>query len=311
MGVTTAQYGNGIAPAFGGTNTISQCLGGCAVVVGGNPGLAPETADTWSLGISLTPTAIPTFTASVDYFHIHLKGAIGTIPEDVTLNQCLASGEPAWCSLIVRTPAGALFGATVAGGGYIVQRDVNTGAALVSGIDVQANYRQPLPGRWGALTASLNASWLQRKSSTPYESAPSYDCAGLFGPTCNGSINPTWRHNLRVTWEMPWDVQLSAQWRFIGRTGFDNNSPQIALRNQEIGFFDPVLTHIPSYSYLDLAAHWDVTQHLQVRAGVNNVLDKDPPFLPSNDINAAGSFNTLPAYDIVGREVFLALRTTF
>ncbi len=311
MGVTAAQYGNGIAPAFGGTNTIMQCLGGCTVVVGGNPGLAPETADTWSLGITLTPTAVPTFTASVDYFHILLKGAIGTIPEDVTLNQCLASGDPRWCSQIVRTPAGALFGPTVAGGGYIVQWDVNTGAALVSGIDVQANYRQPLPGRSGALTVSLNGSWLQRKSSTPYERAPSYDCAGLFGPTCNGSVNPTWRHNLRVTWEMPWDLQLSAQWRFIGRTGFDNNSPQIALRNQEEGFFDPVLTHIPNYSYLDLAAHWSVTQHVQVRAGVNNVLDKNPPFLPSVNINTAGSFNTLPAYDIVGREVYLALRATF
>src|SRR5690242_19466489 len=37
---------------------------------------------------------------------------------------------------------------------------------------------------------------------------------------------------------------------------FDNNSPQIALSNQEFGFFDPVLTHIPSYSYLDRAAEW-------------------------------------------------------
>ena len=91
----------------------------------------------------------------------------------------------------------------------------------------------------------------------------------------------------------------------------DNNSPQIALRNQEEGFFDPVLTHIPNYSYLDLAVHWGVTQHVQVRAGVNNVLDKDPPFLPSGDINTTGGFNTLPAYDIVGREVYLALRTTF
>jgi outer membrane receptor for ferrienterochelin and colicin len=110
---------------------------------------------------------------------------------------------------------------------------------------------------------------------------------------------------------MPWDLRLSAQWRLIGRTGFDNNSSQIALQNQEAGFYDPVLTHIPNYSYLDLAVHWGVTQHVQVRAGVNNVLDKDPPFLPSNDINTAGGFNTLPAYDIVGREVFLALRATF
>jgi len=282
------------------------------VVGGGNPGLAPETSDTRSLGITLTPNAIPTFTGSVDYFHILLKGEIGTIPQGVTLDQCLASGDPTWCSQIVRTSAGALFGNTVAGGGYIAQRLVNTGAARVSGIDVQANYRQLLSGRWGALTASLNGSWLQHNSSTPYQSAPSYDSAGLFGATClSGSVNPTWRHNLRVTWEMPWNLQLSAQWRFIGRTGFDNNSPQIALQNREKGFFDPVLMHIPNYSYLDLVAHWGVTGHVQLRAGVNNVFDKDSPFLPAGDIVAARSLNTLPAYDIVGREVFLALRATF
>jgi outer membrane receptor protein involved in Fe transport len=309
MGVTAAQYGNGIAPAFGGTNTIRQCPYGCGISVGGNPDLAPETADTWSLGVTLTPTAIPSLTASVDYFHIRLKGEIGTIPEGVTLDQCLGSLEERWCSQIVRTPAGALYGATAAGGGYIVARDVNTGTDLVSGIDVQANYRQLLPGHWGALSASLNGSWLQHHSSTPYKSMSSYDCAGLFGTVC-GSVDPLWRHNLRVTWEMPWNLQFSAQWRFIGRTGFENNSPQLAL-NQEKGFIDPVWTHIPNYSYLDLAASWQVTGHVQLRAGVNNAFDKDPPFIPSSDVYQVHGLNTFTTYDIVGREVFLALRATF
>jgi hypothetical protein len=50
---------------------------------------------------------------------------------------------------------------------------------------------------------------------------------------------------------------------------------------------------------------------VQIRAGCNNVLDTDPPFLPSADINTAGSFNTLPAYDIVGRQIYLAVRAAF
>ena len=135
----------------------------------------------------------------------------------------------------------------------------------------------------------------------------------MFGHTClNGSVNPTWRHNLRVTWEAPWNLQLSAQWRFIGRTGFDNNSAQTLLQNQEEGFFDPLLTHIPSYSYLDLSVIWAVTRHVQVRGGVNNVFDKDPPFLPQYDVSPTASpLDTFPAYDILGREVFVALRATF
>jgi hypothetical protein len=49
---------------------------------------------------------------------------------------------------------------------------------------------------------------------------------------------------------------------------------------------------------------------VQVYAGVNNVLDKDPPFLPARAIGAV-SLNTFPTYDIVRREVHLALRATF
>jgi len=296
-GLTAAEYGNGFGPAIGGTSTLLQCVGSiCGEVIGGNPQLAPETAHTWSLGLTFTPTAIPRLAASLDYFHILLKGEIATVPAAITLQQCLATGEPTWCSQIVRTSTGELFGSTVAGGGYILQRDVNTSAALVSGMDIQANYLQPLPGRWGALRASLNGSWLQHNYSTPYQSAPSYDCAGLFGSTClGGSANPKWRHNLRLTWETPWNVQFSAQWRYIGRTDFDNNSSQTLLQNQEEGFFDPLLTHIPSYSYLDMSAIWTLPRHVQLRAGVNNVFDKDPPFIPAEVSGGASTTtNTLP-----------------
>jgi iron complex outermembrane receptor protein len=311
MGVTAAEYGNGLGPAVGGTSTLLQCVAGsCGVANGGNPQLAPETADTWSVGLTFTPTAVPSLTGSLDYFHILLKGEIATIPDAITLQQCLATGEPMWCSRIVRTRAGDLSGSSVTGGGYILESYVNTGAALVSGIDIQMNYLQPLAARWGALRASLNGSWLQHNTSTPYQSAPSYDCAGLFGGTClGGSANPRWRHNLRVTWETPWNVQLSAQWRYIGRTDFDNNSSQNLLQNQEEGFFDPLLTHFPSYSYFDLSAIWKVTRHVEVRAGVNNVFDKDPPFLPAEVTPFL--ITTLPPYDVLGRYIFVALGATF
>ena len=311
-GVTASQYGNGLGRAFGGTSTIEQCFDACGVVAGGNTALAAETADTWSLGVTFTPTVIPTLSASIDYFHIGLHGAIGTIPEPVTLQQCLTNGDPSLCNRIVRTPAGALGGSSVAGGGYILGTAVNTGEALVSGIDMQLSYRQPQPGHWGSLAASVTGSWLQHNVSTPYQSAPSYDCAGLFGSTClDGSVNPSWRHNLRVTWETPWNVQISAQWRFIGRTGFDNNSSQSLLQDREEGFFDPLLTHIPNYSYLDLSAVWAVTPYLQVRFGVSNVFDKDPPFVPLEISGRSGGLNTFPVYDILGRNMFVALRATF
>ena len=311
-GVTAVEYGNGFGPSVGGTSAIVQCPGACGQVTSGSTTLASETADTWSFGLSITPTALPNFTGSLDYFHISVNNEIGVVPANIILQQCLDTGNPAYCSQIVRTPQGALSGASIAGGGYILQTNVNTGVALVSGVDLQSNYRWPLANGWGTLTANLSGTWTQHNSVAPYAGAPSYDCAGLFGNTClYGSVNPSWRHNLRINWDTPWKVLLSAQWRFIGHTSFDNNSPQSLLKNQEEGFYDPLLTHIPNYSYLDLSAIWTVTPQIQFRAGINNVFDKDPPFLPQEISGAAGGLNTFPAYDLLGREIFVAFRAKF
>jgi hypothetical protein len=59
-GVTRAQYN--INPATG-VNSITQCVSGqCGQVIEGNTQLKPEVANTWSLGLTLTPTALPGFT---------------------------------------------------------------------------------------------------------------------------------------------------------------------------------------------------------------------------------------------------------
>ena len=305
-GVTAAQYGNGST-----TNSITQCIAGqCGQVLGGNPKLNPEIGYTYSLGITLTPTALPNFNASVDYYHINLQGEVGAIPENVILGNCLATGDPKYCSLIVRTPAGGLQGSSVASGGYFLQTDINTGQVLISGYDVQANYRWPL-GPWGLLTAALSGSWLQHSTATPYPGAHSYDCAGLFGSTCN-SVNPTWRHNLRVNWQTPWKLLLSAQWRFIDGTNFDNNSNDPTLHFHEEGAYDALNARIASYSYLDLSAELKVYKDIELRAGIDNVLDRDPPFVPETDVTGnSGPSNSYATYDLLGRQIFIAIKAKF
>jgi iron complex outermembrane recepter protein len=130
-GLTAAQYGDGIARAYGGTSTVPQCAGRCLIFTGGNPGLQAEHSDTWSAGALLTPRDLANASISVDYFHINLHGEIAAVPEGVTLQQCLTTGDPVLCKQIVRAPSGALSGSTLAGG-YILANSVNTGSALVS-----------------------------------------------------------------------------------------------------------------------------------------------------------------------------------
>ena len=310
-GVTPAQYA--VNPVTG-VNSITQCVSGqCGQVIEGNSQLKPEQADTWSLGLTLTPGALPGFSASLDYYHIKLTNQVGNYPFATILNGCLVDDNPIYCSQIVRTPAGALTGATVAGGGYFLQKDFNLGVSVVSGFDLVMNYRHDLPGNWGTFSANFDGAYLWHDTTTPYPGSGSFDCAGLFGSTCeNGSVNPRWRHNMRVSWDTPLNVLLSAQWRFIGPTTFDNNSGNPLLHFAEEGAYDQYNARIPGYSYLDLTAVWHAMKQLEVRVGVSNVLDKDPPIIPSLDISGnAGPANSFAAYDYLGREVFVAFTAKF
>ena len=58
-------------------------------------------------------------------------------------------------------------------------------------------------------------------------------------------------------------------------------------------------------------AIWAVTPHVQLHAGVNNLFDKDPPFIPLEVSYQAGGLNTFPTYDILGREIIIGIRATF
>jgi iron complex outermembrane recepter protein len=301
-GVTPAEFGS-----------IPQCVSGqCGQVTKGNPALKPEQADTYSVGITLTPTMLPGFSGSIDYYHITFFGLIGALPGANLFNDCLTAGTAFDCQQIVRNAVtGALTGATVAGGGYILQTDFNAGSSVTSGIDVQFNYRYRTSG-WGTFGAAFNGSWLEHNETTPYPGAPTFDCAGLFGPDCNNfSVEPRWRHTLRVNWETPWaHLLLSANWRFIGATGFDNDSTQPALQFAEFGAYDYVIRRIPNYSYLDLSVIWPVWRGIELRGGVNNVLDKDPPVLDGSITNT-GSPNTYPTYDLLGRQLFVGFTAKF
>jgi outer membrane receptor protein involved in Fe transport len=253
---------------------------------------------------------VPGFNGSIDYYHISLANEVTTAPGTFVFDQCLATGAAQDCDLVVRNQVtGALYGASASGGGYILQDNINGGAALVSGIDVQANYRFPLGAVGGVLIASLSGSWLQHDESTPFVGLHTYDCAGLYGAICGGPA-PTWRHNLRISWETPWHrLLLSAYWRFIGEVAVDNNSSDPTLHFAEFGEYDSIDAHIPRYSYLDLAMLWPVTSKIQLRAGINNTLDKDPPIV-SGDVSG-GFPNSFPTYDYLGREFFFGIKGRF
>ncbi len=304
----TAAYNAGTIPQGTGSQLTSE--------VGGNPNLKAEKADSFSLGVTFAPHALPRFSGSVDYFQIKLKDQIGGIPPGILLNGCLQSGNPTFCGGIVRNHRDwGLTGATLAGGGYIIQTVLNSGGTKLSGVDLQGVYRMDLNSGWGSVALALNGALLLKNISQSYPGSGTYDCAGLFGNLCQ-TVNPRWRHTLRSTWVAPHGVEVAATWRFIGGVSLDNNdaNPLLFGHTFQDGTgaptYDYFSAHIGAYSYLDLSASWAVHKGIELRAGINNILDKDPPLVTS-EITSSGANNTFETYDTLGRQLFAAFTAKF
>jgi iron complex outermembrane receptor protein len=60
---------------------------------GGNPDLQPEEAETLTIGFVATPTFLPGFSASVDYYNIDITDAISTVGSSVTMQLCYLQGD--------------------------------------------------------------------------------------------------------------------------------------------------------------------------------------------------------------------------
>jgi outer membrane receptor protein involved in Fe transport len=279
------------------------------VLQGGNATLAPEVADTYSIGATVTTSFLHGFTGSIDYFDIKINGEIGVVPLTTSLNNCLATGDPTFCGNIKRTPIGFLFGTTIAGGGYIIGNNQNVAVAETSGLDFQGDYRLALEdvgaAGMGSVSFHFDGTYLLSDKTQPLKGQPEYDCAGLFGPTCQ-TDNPVWRHTFRVTWNTPWNILASLQWRYMTAVTLDSNSTQAGLGGPGLpGGFDGPDNMLGSRSYLDLSGAWRINQTFTVRAGINNILDQDPP-LVSQPIAGSGAPNTYPSYDLLGRQLFIS-----
>ncbi len=290
-GVTQEQYGQ-IIVAGGQFNNLT----------GGNEDLDVETADTFTLGVVLTPSVVEGLTLSIDYFQIELEDAIGTVPETTALNNCLDTGDSFFCGLIQRDPLnGSLRGNENA---FIIATNVNTGSIETSGIDVAATYDFDI-GRWGGMRINYIATYVDTLEKVALPGEASFECAGFFSPNSAncGVSSPEYRHQLPVTWFTPWsDISAQLTWRHFG--GADLLGTDGEVDADRLGARD----------YIDLAARGMIMDGIQFRIGINNIFDRQPPV--SNQVGGAGgSFgtgNTFPGvYDALGRFMFVGTTLTF
>ncbi len=277
-GVSAAQFGNVPHSPAGQYNFLQ----------GGNPDLAPEQADTWSVGIALSPDFAEGLDVTVDYYSIRIEQGINGLNPEFILNQCL-DGNLALCDSVRRGRAGDIWiGSALGASGHIVALQDNLAIEEVRGYDIILDYVADLGG-WGSLDFNNVTAYIDTWDQKELAGAPTETCAGYWGGSC-GSPTPDLKNSLRVTWTTPWSVGASLKWRHISGVndlGVDR-------------------TDLHGVDYIDLAALWQVTGHITVRAGVTNLFDKAPPIAGSAaGPSIQGNGNTFPGlYDALGRYWF-------
>jgi outer membrane receptor protein involved in Fe transport len=282
-GLTAAQYGADI---------LDSPAGQYNAIFGGNTRLAPEKSDSNTVGIVLEP--MRNMAITLDFFDIKVKDVISNLAPTIALDQCLSTG--AFCNLIHRDSIGSLWAQPT---GYIEATNANLAKLRTSGYDIGFNYTWKI-NNYGSVGINFLGTLLKKIETTPFTGSGSYDCKGLWGPTC-GTPSFEWRHKLRGTWTTPWNWDLSLTWRHLDEADISTSSSNAILAGSP-NQFD---RHFSAREYFDFAAQWQATKQLGLRVGINNLLDKDPPI--SANVGAGfGNGNTYPqVYDALGRRVFL------
>lgn len=257
---------------------------------GNKPGIRPQTATTWTLGVDLQPPFVPGLSLGATYYSIDFKDFIG-LPPFENVNQLYsnygsvittlsnptallaalqeAAAAANICSNSTSTIACPTYpNAASAANVYAFfdARKQNVGAAKVSGLDFNLSYRTETG--FGAIFAAGNATYTLTSKLRPGSSATYID-----------QINFD-RSRLRSRLTVGADVgklTASATWSHL--QGYDLQFP-VGYNNPGAGFVQQ--TKIGSFNTVDLFFRYDFKgegfdRDLALTVNVNNVFDQDPP----------------------------------
>jgi outer membrane receptor protein involved in Fe transport len=303
------------APGTARTNTVNVLLPGGGQRADqfleqttGNTALTPEVAMTWGAGAVFTPTFLPGFAASIDYFDIDLQDAIGTITAQTITTLCLEQNRQDLCQFITfNGPAGPTSPIT-----GIKLVPFNFARQRAKGFDIEASYRTDLGN--GSLTLrGLVSHYIDNIVDNGIDVA-----RDLAGQNAGGNeATPSWNYRLTANYDLErWSFNLVGR-GFSGGV-YDNNfvectttcpisTPQARTinTNRIAGqwYLDATLTHRFKVQSSDVEAFFYV----------RNLLNSDPVLVgngPTGNNTPAYPQTNRSIYDVLGRVYRIGLRFT-
>ncbi|CAN5266429.1 TonB-dependent receptor [soil metagenome] len=260
----------------------------------GNPNLEPEVARTYTVGAVFTPNdLLPGFTASLDWYKIKLKNAIGQIAGSNTSIQSLcevSNGTSQYCSLYQRPFA---FSNTTSANypTKLFTQNLNTALTEIEGVDFEANYRFNALG--GAWTARVFAN------HQPTNQSQSFPGSALsFVATPKNRVTTFLRYQVN-------DWSFGIQDRWLG--GWSQITSPVTATTQN--YVEP---NVGDYRSVDLNVDWktdlggaETTLYLTIE----NALNRTGPIVGGT--NVGGTQPTPAGYDVMGRYFTFGLKAKF
>jgi outer membrane receptor protein involved in Fe transport len=291
----------------------------------GNPELKQETADTYTVGVSMAPSFLEGFQLAVDYYDITIEDAISQIGNHEILAQCFNStipfGQPnTFCDAISRNSDGHLI--------EIIQRQFNLNELRTSGLDVALDYTYDL-NRFGSLTLSADYTHIYDNEQefvgidgVELEVFANKLDFGVFEDVAVGSLTWNSAEDWRVRWRTAWKGPIVDDGegrvedhlaRFAANDALCAAGDPGCITNPEV----PNFLFYPSYVRHDLSVSYDMELNngakLNLYGGVRNVFDDKGPLVPrtgDNIENGVGGFDS--KWDGgVGRFVYLGVEMRF
>ena len=281
-----------------------------ASLTSGNANLKPEIAKTLTAGAVFSPSAIPGFSLSVDYYRIRVGGLIEQLTAQEILTGCLnagGSGAPQCAQIDRTTPTSFPTQVRI--------QPANSAFLKTAGIDIDASYRTQLGE--GALSLRLYANYLDKFVAERFVGAPLSVYTGVSVVGSNPAGFPRWRGNFTADYAIGnFGITLSAQ--YIGKMRLDI-PPGVANPLLASGGVVPVLPaafvndRVKPVAYTDLSIRYTVPHgngNIELFGTVNNLLDKDPPLIPGT-IPGVNIPTNIAVYDFIGRAFTAGVRFKF
>jgi outer membrane receptor protein involved in Fe transport len=286
--------------ANGGVFTLNQAdLQGTSGYDRGNPNLKAEKGRSNTLGMVITPKAIPllkNFTFTADYYDIKITDAISTPGRQYQLDQCYGGGNTTFCSDITRRKT-AVGSNSVGSIEFVDQTNANTGGLGQRGVDLTASYATKLAA--GDFNARLAYTYLIKAYSQPTNEAD-LD----YSQNEVGSSRNRWTLNLGYSLGN-WGITGATT--YIGKAYLDD---QFLKSNFDVT--DPAynrsMAKVAAKTYFDLQTTY-TRGKAQVYFGINNLFDtKAPPIITGLPGNTTGAETDAGTYDAIGRRFYVGLR---